>query len=66
MIFMLGLPRSSRNKDSVMVVVDHFPEIFVPCRKIPDATNIVDLYIKEIVILHDIPKQITLNEIPSL
>jgi hypothetical protein len=27
MIFMLGLPRSSRNKDSIMVVVDHFPEM---------------------------------------
>lgn len=27
MIFMIGLPKSSRNKDSVMVVVDHFPEM---------------------------------------
>jgi hypothetical protein len=63
MNFMLGLPKSSRNKYSVMVVVDRFSKMthFVPYSKTFDATNIVDLYFKKIVRLYDIPKTITSN-----
>jgi hypothetical protein len=61
MNFVLGLPEGSRNKNSIMVVVDRFSKVthLFPCRKTLDATIIFDLYFKEIIRLHGIPKIIT-------
>ena len=56
--FVLGLPRTQRNKDSIMVVIDRFLKMayFVPCNKYNDASHVVDFYFKDIMRLQGIPK----------
>jgi hypothetical protein len=50
MDFVMGLPRSLRNKDSVIVVVVYFSKIvhFIPCSKTLDVTTIIDLYLRRL------------------
>jgi hypothetical protein len=60
MNFVLGLLRSKIGKESIFVLVDRFFKMiyYISCYKTDDVTNITDLFFREIVWLHSVPRRI--------
>jgi hypothetical protein len=66
--FITKLPRTTRQHDSIMVVVDKLTKAahFVPVKTTHTTTNIAEIYMKEIARLHGIPRTIVSEETLSL
>jgi hypothetical protein len=67
MDFITGLPRTSKLHDSIMVVVDKLTKYahFMPLKTTHKAVDVVDILIKEVARLHEIPKTIVSDRDPK-
>ena len=60
MDFITSLPKSKKQNDSIFVVIDKLSKAahFIPVNSTYKAVNIVDIFLKDIFRLHEIPKAI--------
>jgi hypothetical protein len=65
--FITGLPRTNKQHDSIMVVVDKLTKAahFIPLKTTHKATNVADIYMREVALLHGIPKTIVSDRDPK-
>lgn len=59
--FIMGLPKTWRGNNLIMVVVDRFSKLahFIYCKKTSNALNIATLFFNEIVRLPGLPTSLT-------
>jgi hypothetical protein len=60
MDFVVGLPRTTRGKDAIWVVVDRLTKSahFIPMKITNSTKELVPLYMKEVLRPHGVPKSI--------
>src|SRR3954470_14500976 len=60
MDFIIGLPRTQAGNDAIWVIVDRLSKVshFLPVRENIRASQMADLHISWIVVLHGVPKKI--------
>jgi hypothetical protein len=65
--FITKLPRTVKQHDSIMVVVDKLTKVahFIHVKTTHKETNIVEIYMKEVVRLHGVPKAIVSDRDPK-
>ena len=64
MDFITGLPKSKKQNDSIFVVFEQLSKVaqFIPVKSTYKEVHIADIFLKEIFILHGIPKAIILYQ----
>jgi hypothetical protein len=67
MDFIIGFPRTCKMHDSIMVVVDKLTKAvhFIPLKTTHKATDVTDIFMKEVARLHGIPKMIVSDRDPK-
>jgi hypothetical protein len=60
MDFVIGLPRTQKGNDSIWVIIDRLTKVahFIPVKTTFGGANLAQIYLKEIVRLHGIPRKI--------
>ena len=60
MDFIMGLPKSKNQNDSIFVVVDKLSKVahFIPVKSTYKEVHIIDIFLEDIFRLHGIPKEI--------
>jgi hypothetical protein len=63
MDFIVGLPRTRDNYDSIWVIVDRLTKVahFIPVKTTYSRAQLAELYMSRIVCLHGVPKKIVLD-----
>jgi hypothetical protein len=67
MDFITGLPRTNKQHDSIMVVVDKLTKVahFIPLKTTHRAADVANIFLKEVARLHGIPKTIVSDRDPK-
>jgi hypothetical protein len=67
MDFITKFPRTSKQHDSIIVVVENLTKVahFIPMKITHKETNVVDIYMRELAPFHGIPKTIVFDRDPK-
>jgi hypothetical protein len=67
MDFITGFPRTRKQHDAIMVVVDKLTKAanFIPMKTTHKETHVADIYMREVACLHGIPKTILSDRDPN-